>query len=520
MPSAAADAGLGSRRPGAASAEADIAHGGPPGFLWLFVLFSFELIAISIARLPESMRFDRYAFCDHGVNLTLQYLVSQGLRPSIDFGYAYGLLPALFGRLWFAAFGATPWAYQLAMEAFTIVFAWALAKILAQLKIGWLGVVLTIVTAGYAYQATYVNFAHAIEAALISHAIAEQACARRGNALLLASASVFAKPAMGYPYALLLVVLIVRELGSRGLNFQQWLRAFAPTAIAVASLAIVLALIFGIPTLVHTTLPAEGASNYRALNFGILRAGANFWNHQSLPWTIYLVDASGFWIVASVFLVCSAAYQMARLGLGRSSFDARSEIVITCAILHLIFVAFFFGNQWSWIYYSYVLVIGCAIATEFGTSARRIGLALCVVAFFSWTDVAFWTYRWWRTTAPDAATAGLWAPGDERAAWIDVRAQARGRKAVMLTTEGATELLFPGFEQPVSLFLLKGLMTPAEIQRKVAQISRADIVVVPNTIESCSGVPAAPQFNEALKNFERTPGKYFDVYQRAGADSR
>ena len=496
------------------------ASGLSPSFLVLFALFSVELIAISVARMPESMRFDRYAFCDHGVNLTLQYLISQGLKPSIDFGYAYGLLPAIFGRIWFAIFGATPWSYQAAMEAFAIVFAWALAKILARLKIGWTGLALTIVAAGYAYQATYINFAHAIEAALISHAIAEQACGRRVNALVLASASVFAKPAMGYVYSLLLVSLILPQLISRGSDFRRWLMAFAPTAVAFGSIAIVLAFIYGTPALIHTTLPIEGALNYRALNFGILRAGSNFWDPKGLPWTIYLVDVSGFWIVATVFLFCTAAYQAGRVYLDGRSIEARSEIVITCAILHFAFIALFFGNQWSWIYYPYVLVIGCAIGADLGRNARRIGLVLCAVAFFSWTDVAYWTYRWWRTTEPDAATAGLWAPPDERAAWVAVLAKARGRKAVMLTTEGATELLFPEFEQPVSLFLLKGLMTPAEIQRKIAQISSADIVIVPNTIESCSGVPRAPEFNQALKNLELTPGRYFDVYQRLGADSR
>ena len=488
-----------------------------PGFLLLFLVFSIELIAISVVRLPESMRFDRFAFCDHGTNLTLQYLISQGLRPSIDFGYAYGLLSALFGRCWFAIFGATPWAYQAAMECFALVFAWATAKTLAQLKIGWVGVALTIIAAGYAYQATYVNFAHAIEAALISHAIAEQACGRRANALVLASVSVFAKPAMGFVYSLLLAVLIMQRLVAGGFDFRRWVAAFSSTAIAFVSVAIALASIYGVATLVHTTLPMEGARNYRALNFGITRAGSAFWDPQGLPWSIYLVDVSGFWIMATVFLLCAAAYQLIRIYSGGRAFDALSEILVTCTILHLAFVTLFFGNQWSWIYYSYLLVIGCAIATELGTSARRIGFVLCAVALFSWTDVAYWTYRWWHTTAPDAATAGLWAPRDERDAWAELLANTRGHKAVMLATGGATELLFPGFEPPTSLFLLKGLMLPAEIQRKVAEISGADIVIVPNTIESCSGVPKAAEFNAALKPFELTPGKYFDIYRRGSA---
>ena len=88
-----------SESPGIARAtEVESHQDSSPSYLTLLVLFSIETIAINVARLPESMRFDRFAFCDHGANLTLQYLIDNGLRPSLDFGYHYGLLPALVGR--------------------------------------------------------------------------------------------------------------------------------------------------------------------------------------------------------------------------------------------------------------------------------------------------------------------------------------------------------------------------------------------------------------------------------------
>jgi hypothetical protein len=169
-----------------------------PRYRTLLVLFSLELLAINLARFPESMRFDRYAFCDHGANLTLQYLIANGLRPSLDFGYHYGLLPALVGRIWFGFFGATPWAYQGAMVVADLLCAWAIAKILSQLKIGAIGLALAFITLGYPFQAIYINFAHAIEAVLLCHALAEQARGSRANALALAAAATFSKPTMGF----------------------------------------------------------------------------------------------------------------------------------------------------------------------------------------------------------------------------------------------------------------------------------------------------------------------------------
>jgi hypothetical protein len=478
-------------------------------FRILLILFALETLAINFARLPESMRFDRFAFCDHGANLTLQSLIAGGLRPSLDFAYPYGLLPALIGRIWFGIFGATPWAYQLAMVLADLLCAWAMAKILSQLKIGAVGLALAGITLGYAFQATYVNFAHAIEAVLLAHALAEQARGSSSNALALASAAVFAKPTMAYAYGLLLIVLIARD----GFSLRRLVRAFAPAAIVFASLSTVLALTYGPWTLARTVLPLDGAGSYRALNFGLLGAARDLWDPQGQPWIFYFIGVSGFWIIAGIFLCIVALSQLTSTESSPPTIRHR-ELIVTCAILHIVFLTLFFGNQWSWIYYSYLLIVGIAIAVDSAPRPRRFGVAICAIALFSYTGLAYWTYRWWRTTTPDSTTAGLWAPEDERGEWMRVLATARDRRTVILDSRGAGELLFPGFGNPVSLFLIDGLMLPDDIQRKLQELSRAEVVVVPITISACSGVPDAPEFRDALKRFDLAwSGKHFEVFQ-------
>src|ERR1700719_1838988 len=193
--------------PGAMPASRTKSDGGSsPAFVALLAVFSVETIAINLVRMPESMRFDRFAFCDQGANLTLQHLIANGLHPVIDFGYTYGLLPALIGHVWFALFGATPWAYQAAMMLVDLLCAYAIAQILSRLKVGAVGIALAFITLGYAFQASYVNFAHALEALLLCLALAAQARGSYSSALACATAAVFAKPSMGYVYGLLLVV--------------------------------------------------------------------------------------------------------------------------------------------------------------------------------------------------------------------------------------------------------------------------------------------------------------------------
>ena len=485
------------------------------GYPALVLLLSIELVGMQVARLPESMRFDRFAFCDHGANLTLQYLIANGLRPSLDFGYTYGLIPPLVGRFWFGLFGATPWTYQAAMVVTDILCAWAIARTLSYLKIGAVGLALALITVGYSCHATYVNFAHAIEAILLCFAIAQQTRGSLAGALAFATAAVFAKPSMGYVYGLLLVLLIVRNLRLNGFSLRRLLTAFTPAAVVFLSLAAVICLTYGLPTFLLTVLPVEGVTHYRALNFGLLRAGRGLWDPKTVPWIFYLVGVSGFWIASTIFLFGSALFQFYREGVGTLA-ARRSEILVTCAILHLAFLVLFFGNQWSWIYYSYILMIGTVIAVDLGPGMRGAGVALCVLALLSWISVARWSQQWWKNTAPDPATAGLWAPEDERTEWLQVLAMARGHKAVILDTMGAAELLSPGFAEPVSLFLLPGLMLPADLRRKLEQLSNAEIVVVPTiTIVTCSGIPDASEFKDALKSFDLAwSGKHFEVFRR------
>ena len=221
----------------------------------LFLLFSIELIALMIARLPETMSFENFAFCDRGANLTLQYLVANGLRPAIDFGYHYGLLPILLARGWFAIFGASPIAYQLAMLACNILFAWALARVIIRLEVGGIGLALAIIAIGFAFQSSYPNLAQAVEAVLLCFGIAEHARGSRTGALALATAAVFAKPSMGYVYGLLLIILIARDLARTGFAFRRLFDAIGPAVIVFVGLTTTLCLTYGVKAFLRTVVP-------------------------------------------------------------------------------------------------------------------------------------------------------------------------------------------------------------------------------------------------------------------------
>ena len=490
--------------------------------LLIFILFAIEILVIDLLKLPDIMAFDNYAFCDSGANLTVQYLVSHGLKPTVDFGYHYGLLPILVGRTWFTATGQTPIAYQALMIACDLVMVAAIARIAAVLRFGATSLALTAVTLGFAVQASYPSLAQAIEAVLLSCALAEQSAGKHSRALVFASTAVFAKPTMGYLYSVLLIVLACRNLRAERV-LTRALRTIAPAVGISIVIAAALAALYGPVALIRSVLPLGGAAAYRALHYGFFNSGREFWDPQGVPWLFYFLHFSGFWIAGTFFLICSgvaAIFYLVTCADDPKIEARRNEIIATCAVLHVAFIALFFGNQWSWIYYTYFLVIGVAAAAGASAIQRRVTIGLCVMGIMAWTDTAFWEWRWWHNREPGAVTAGLWASSDEREEWQRVLDAVQSRRAVILDTKGAVELIVPGFEKPVGLYLDYGLMVPADVQRKVKQLSEARMVVVPANIgiEACRGIPAAPEFETALKSFEpRMRGKFFDVYQRASS---
>jgi hypothetical protein len=325
---------------------------------------------------------------------------------------------------------------------------------------------------------------------------------------------------MGYFYSLLLVVFATFEVPDWRTNLGALVRIAIPAAVTFSVLSIFLAAVFGSRVLIRSMVPIEGAVSYHALNFGFFTgSGSAIWRQPGQSWLTYLVTVSGFWIAGTLFLAVAGLFTAGRLATRESRDDIsalrRDQLVIACAALHIGFVLLFFGNKYSWIYYSYFLVVGVAAAADSNPPQRKFAFVLCVLAALSWVSVAFWTHRWWQTETRDTDTAGLWATQDERKEWSNVLTLGHSDDLTILDTKGAAEILFRGFCPPVTLYLDPGLMHSLDIQRKTVQLSQARMVVVPTIKGACGGIPNATEFKTAINDF--TPvwtGQYLEVFQR------
>ena len=181
----------------------------------LFAVLAVEAVAIFVFRLPQTLTFDNFAFFDTGSNLTAQYLISHGYRPALDFGYPYGLLPLLFGRVWFGVCGLTPIACVAVTPLIDILIIWGFVRFAANLKLNLAGVLIILLTATLTIPSSFLNLTHVIEPVLLIHALADQAGGNRRRALALATAALFVKPSMAYFLGFVLLGFIAVGLLAR-----------------------------------------------------------------------------------------------------------------------------------------------------------------------------------------------------------------------------------------------------------------------------------------------------------------
>jgi hypothetical protein len=490
----------------------------------LTLLFGAEVVALNVLELPLSLDFTHFFFGDQGANLTIQYLVAHGYRPNVDFGYHYGLLPILFGRVWFGLVGATPVGYQAAMVVVGLLMAWALARLAANLQVARVGLLFLFCAMPFAIMSSYGNFAHALEAVLLCNALAEQAASRYPSALVLATAACFAKPAMGYIYGALLLVLIVTDCWRRGSPVRALGSSLLPAALVGVGLMAILCFEYGVAPLLATILPVTGMRAYRSVHLGFFTGeGRSTWYFPGVRPGYYVGTQAGLFLAASAVLLVAGVWDLAAKGylpardkIGPLATNA-ARIVIVSAVMQTAFVALLYGGAGSWHYYSYLIPAGLAAGMNRNPIARKLSWLLVLVALVgNWTTLRS-SWQAWCSEVRSVASDSLWAQPERLAEWERVLSMVGSRRAVLLATNGGASLLGPGFVKPEWLWIVPGLTSPGDVARIVANTAAADLVVVAAMPEYSYNLPRFPAIERAIRK-RRTiafKGRYFEVWERS-----
>lgn len=477
---------------------------------WL-VLGTMGFLILVIFKAFRPNTFD-FVFSDGGANLTAYYLAAHGFRPTVDFGYHYGLLPLLFGRAWFDIVGLSPIAYRFAQIVGSTAVAIALWRTAIALKLSFIACAFLAITIGWAI-GFYPNFAHMLEAVLITHALERQAVGWDRTAMTLALIASLAKPSMGYVFFGLLFLLHLRDID------YDWKRAIRALAIPISvwmGLVFWLSAVFGTRVTVGSLLPLSGMRAYRVLNYGFFGTqGRSFWHPPGVHWGYYASTIAGFWLLGTIVLVGAA-------GVAASALDSRrARVTFTCGVLQVTFMALFFGGGSSWFYYPYLLTLG--LAAGLGSPAAEVegwntqAIALVVLAGISllpWRSDIKSAIAIHRELAPHPELYGFWLYPKEALEFERAREASHGQRAVILSSLGCAPLLFEEFEKPQALYLVPGLALNVEVDRVVEQLKHADVVIVPETYFSRGVPPFEPIENELNRRFVTSQkGEFFSIYR-------
>jgi hypothetical protein len=469
--------------------------------------------------LASSRLFTKFAFGDNGWALTTDALLDAGLQPVTDFGYFYGLLTLMIDRALFAIFGRTPDVTIGLYAVCTLGVAVGMARTMASAKLRLMPALFLISCAALAaIPRGFPSPAHALEAALLMLALSEQAAGRLDRALLLTVLAVFIKPSLGYVLGLILVAMILRQPN-------RW-KLLRPAAFVGAVIAAILAYRFSPEALIRTQLPFDAMKAYENAGFGFLTgSGQRFWRPVGADFNYYFYGVPGIWLISSLVLFLSAVPALIRWR------EPWAAFVLTCVVLHATFVFVMFGNEWSWIYYTYLLFTGAAVGLN--AWPRWLGNAsalLLIVA--SYNGQAEWL---WRRDCSTRMMTGYWeetanlnAPLETAREWSEVRKIAAGypgqpEKVLVLSRMGCPQFLAPELDGPHWWCLLEGFTSEPELERARDQIRKAEWIASPDWHDNY--LMKWPEFAEVLRPFEevaitieldgaRLPVRGFKIYRR------
>ena len=475
----------------------------PPLPLWWRAAVWAVSAAWVVLQIPFAYGLQPYIYFDSGWALSTDELLSEGLIPTQDFAYFYGLLVLVVDRAWFALFGATPAAQAGLSLLCTAASTHAVIRFARAMRLGRAGRSLLLAASPLAIMPSFFPTpAHALEHALLINAIASQAAGRRAGALVLATTALFVKPTMAAIYGPILIVIILcgpRPTPSVRLSR---LRDLAPATVALVAIAGLLAARFGIEPLIATLIPLDGMRLYAAHDYGFFfGAGRHFWLPEPLTWWYYPFMPAGFWLIGTAILAIGAA-TVARRGHGPNA-----GVTLTCIALHFAFIFFLFGNDMSWKYYPYLLVFGlCGIVDGSGTGAKRplaVGLAIAAIMGQSRFALVCLAMMLQAALSPtpvrSPATAGLLASVEDQRSWGHVRQVAATQRVMLLSPVGAGHILMPEVDSPRAWFLLHPIAKPAEVASVNGQIHAADWLVIPTG--PGERLDNWPEFGEALGCF-------------------
>lgn len=435
---------------------------------------------------PVEYSFGYWVFGDRGNFLNLPYLLDRGFRIGVDTYYLYGLLPVLVQDLLFAVFGRGAWPIigcqvvylALMAGAYTIVVRNTSNPRLWTIGAFCLAPIIIWVNQNFQYLFVHVSMMYALALIL-----------ERRYSLALAVSAIGCWSVPSLPLVLsgsLLIVVIVHWWLRDNRSLGGLLRLVAPGAFVYLSLGLVLVAYFGSASVLATALPLQGASFYKAADYGVftslgifLYPGKTGGRPDWSPLRYYLFDHATWWVFSTFVLTCLGGHAIRRIIVARH-IEPKSAFVALCAVLHIVSVLVAYGIPTQHVFYDFLLVAGMFI----GLSAMIAGRfrKVLIATFFtlgilSHVNQASTTLWLWRATTPTPESRNFYAFPSVVKDWTGVVELSKAKKLFLLTYATGVHHYYPTVDTPDSWIINWGQLLPPDKERLMAKLNSAEIVV-------------------------------------------
>jgi hypothetical protein len=463
---------------------------------------------------PSVFNIENFGFLDVGSSLTVDVFLGRHLRPAIDFGYIYGLLPVLVQHVLATLFGRGPWiiiglgiAYL-----FASAFVWALIWNRLGASIAFLTAVI--------FLSPYLIMhcpppAHGFNQLSLMLVLLSLLQGRLVRALVFSVIGWLSMPSLPLVAIVLIsfwIAVIWWKQPHR--RIRGLMKQFLPATAVYVVLLVVLAAIFGFESVRQTLLPFNGAAHYRANGYGILGQGLTYLYPPGVRVTYYLGTEVGWWLLSTVILAALAVWSVF-VACTKKDLSFRVVFIVSCFVLHVAFILLAFGNGFQKLYYYPILIAGvlaglweyCRLTARTVILVGLVGISLLgqySSLRFYWKDRHFYERS--------DNTASFYASPSFASEWQQIVRLGVNKKLVILSFGNGIGEYFPAVETPDSIFLLPVYLTEPAKRKLLEEILHADIVV--EKIGDTEYVDGDSEFQKALAHFRhKEVQKNFIVWQ-------
>jgi hypothetical protein len=450
----------------------------------LVILISF--LALDLLSWPIFFSYYLWIFADRSNFLNLDYMLAEHLHLGVNAFYQYGLLPVFIQHVLFAVFGRGYWPMIGCTVVVLILMAVFWSLFLRYVSTRWLYLLAVIAVTPFLLWVNP-NFPYSLVQLSMLFALLLLLVGRADVALAVSVIGCFSVPSLPLLLTGLIALYIAADwwLNSNR-SIPLLFRRFAPGVLTYVLLFAGLSAFFGFKSAVATAFPMLGLKFYYGsgkMDYGDLKTFLHPAGH-SLKYYIayYIVTPTTWWVLSTLVLAVMGTRSLVAMVRSRRP-DPRYAVIAFCAALQVFFACFAYKGDGQHIIYDPIVAVGVLLGISFLATPHwqnRLLILFICIGLCAQAAQARATLIAWKDTRRSPITKNLYAEPEYGPQISKILEIAATHKVLMMSNATGVHY-YPAISSPDAWFLMPNQQLPPDVERIVADVRAADVVVEDTT---------------------------------------